>query len=523
MASTEREQRLEFLGLTPRDVASLVALRPMFKTHIAAIEDAFYEELLGFPETAQLLRDRTTVERLKKLQRDYLMRLTEGRFDDAYFADRLSIGKTHERVGLSPRWYLLAYNIYFELFVPRIREFYATDPDRAYEAIVALEKVFMLDASLAMDAYIASDRYRHLQQLESIVNDSADVIFSLDTENHIRSWNRAAENVFGWRAEEILGKPVTILVPPEVLKRGELARIDHDIERDGHCHLETVRLAKDGGRVPVEVSVSVLRDPQGHALGRSAILRDIAERRRLEEDKLRAERLAVIGAMSARLAHEIRNPLSSITLNIDLVGDEIETLARDKAKAGDEARLLLRSIDSEVRRIQRVTEDYLQFARMPKPRRQRISLNEAITQGLSFMESLFTATGVQIERDLDESLPPINGDEGQLWQAVLNLIRNALEAMPAGGTLSVWTARARSGIELIIADTGKGMTEEERAQIFKPFFSTKPSGTGLGLPLVLQVVAEHGGTVRCESAPGRGTTFIIELPTAEESTHAPTS
>ena len=98
MASTEREQRLEFLGLTPRDVASLVALRPLFEAHIAAIEDAFYEELLGFPETAQLLRDRTTVERLKKLQRDYLMRLTEGRFDDAYFADRLSIGKTHERV-----------------------------------------------------------------------------------------------------------------------------------------------------------------------------------------------------------------------------------------------------------------------------------------------------------------------------------------------------------------------------------------------------------------------------------------
>jgi PAS domain S-box-containing protein len=512
----EQEQRLKFLGLTAHDVEALVALRPLFETHIAAIEDAFYDELLAFPETAQLLGDHTTVERLKKLQRDYLLRITEGKFDEAYFADRLRIGKTHERVGLSPSWYLLAYNIYFKLLVPRVHAFHAGHSYRAQEAVIALEKVFMLDASLAMDAYIASDRYRNFQLLESIVTDSADAIFSLDADNRIRTWNRTAEEVFGWRAEEIVGKPLAMLVPPEVLKMGELQRIDREIARDGHCHLETVRLAKGGRRVPVEVSVSLLRDPQGNPIGRSAILRDTTERKRLEEDKLRAERLAVIGAMSARLAHEIRNPLSSITLNIDLVGDEIEVLAADKAGGATEARSLLRSIDSEVHRIQRVTEDYLQFARMPKPRRQRILLNDVIAQGLSFMGSLFAAAHVAIDTKFDPSLPAINGDEGQLWQVVLNLVRNSLEAMPEGGTLTVVTRRARSGVAVMIGDTGKGMTEEERQQIFKPFFSTKPSGTGLGLPLVQQVVAEHGGTIRCESALGGGTTFVIELPCAEE-------
>ncbi|HVM60998.1 MAG TPA: protoglobin domain-containing protein [Verrucomicrobiae bacterium] len=523
MLLSEQEQRLTFLGLTARDVEVLVALRPLFEKHVAAIEDAFYAELLAFPETAQLLKDHTTVERLKRLQRDYLLRITEGKFDDAYFADRLRIGKTHERVGLSPRWYLLAYNIYFKLFVPLIREFFADDPNRADESILALEKVFMLDASLAMDAYIASDRYRNFQLLESIVNDSADVIFSLDADNRIRSWNRAAEEVFGWRADEVIGKPFTMLVPPEVLKAGELDRIEREITREGHCHLETVRLARDGRRVPVETSVSLLRDPQGKPIGRSAILRDTTERKRLEEEKLRAERLAVIGAMSARLAHEIRNPLSSITLNIDLVRDEIDGLAAERADAATEARSLLRSIDSEVHRIQRVTEDYLQFARMPKPRRQRISLNETIHQGLSFMDSLFAAAHVRVDTRFDESLPPINGDEGQIWQAVLNLVRNALEAMPDGGTLTVSTDRAGTGVALTVGDTGKGMTEEERRQIFKPFFSTKPSGTGLGLPLVQQVVAEHGGTIRCESTLGKGTMFVIELPCAEEPGHAPTS
>ena len=220
------------------------------------------------------------------------------------------------------------------------------------------------------------------------------------------------------------------------------------------------------------------------------------------------EKQLLLSRLLARLAHEIRNPLSSITLNIDLVGDEITTLATDGEGAANEARSLLRSIDSEVRRIQRVTEDYLQFARMPKPRRERISLNDAISQGLSFMESLFAATGVKVVVNLDPSL---------------NLVRNAIEAMPDGGTLTVRTTRARAGVALTIADTGKGMAAEDREQIFKPFFSTKPSGTGLGLPLVQQVVAEHGGTIRCESAPDQGTTFIIELPSAKESTHAPKS
>jgi PAS domain S-box-containing protein len=506
MVNSDREQRLHFLGIGPRDLQLLRELRPLFETIASTAVDGFYEQLLTFPETAQLLQDHTTVERLKKLQRDYLLRITDGNFDAAYFDDRLRIGRTHERVGLNPHWYLLGYSLYFELLAPAVRK------QHGDEAVVALEKVFMLDASLAVDAYITSDRYRHLQQLESIINDSADVIFALDTEMRFRSWNRAAEAVFGWRAEEILGKPFRVLVPPEVLQAGELTHIEGEIQRGGRCHLETVRLAKDGRRVPVEVSVSLLRDPQGNPIGRSAILRDVTTRKHLEEEKLRAERLAVIGTMSARLAHEIRNPLSSITLNIELVRDEINTFARNNPEAGKEARALLQSLDSEVRRIQRVTEDYLQFARMPNPRRETVQFNEVIGQGLAFMESLFEATQVTVQTRFDPTLPALQADESQLWQAVLNLVRNAIEAMPKGGTLTIRTEHRAPHIVLTVADTGKGITEEERRQLFKPFFSTKTGGTGLGLPLTQQIIAEHGGQIHCESVPGRGTTFHIELP-----------
>ena len=473
MASSEREQRLKFLGLTQRDGQLLKALRPLFERHVVAIEDAFYDHLLSFPETARLLRDRSTVDRLKQLQRDYLIRITGGVYDDGYFEERVGIGRAHERVGLSPHWYLLAYSHYFRLISPLIRQHYAADRQHADDSILALEKVFMLDASLAMDAYIENDRFRHLRQLESIVNDSADVIFALDIEQRFRSWNRAAERIFGWRAEEIVGKPLTVLLPPELVKNGEVERIDEQMEREGYYHFETVRLARDGRRVPVEVTVSVLRDAQGNMIGRSAILRDITERKQMEEEKLRAERLAVIGAMSARLAHEIRNPLSSIALNIELVRDEIESLARDKADAAEESRSLLRSIDSEMRRIQRVTEDYLQFARMPKPQRELISLNDVLSRELSFLQPLFEATGIEVRTRFDESLPSIHADEDQIWQAILNLIRNAIEAMPKGGALTLTTARSASGAVLTVGDSGKGMTSQEQEQIFKPFFSTK--------------------------------------------------
>ncbi len=516
MAPPEREQRLKFLSLTRRDEQLLQALRPLFERHVVAIENEFYDHLLSFPETAQLLSDRTTVERLKKLQRDYLMRITEGNFDDDYFADRLRIGQAHERVGLSPRWYLIAYSQYFKTIAPLIRDFYVDDPGLATESLVALEKVFMLDASLAMDAYIASDRFRHLQQLESIVNDSADVIFSLDAENRFRTWNRAAETIFGWRAEEIIGQHFSVIVPPELVKAGEVIRIEEHIRSEGHYYMETERMAKDGRRVLVEVTVSELRGLQGSVIGRSAILRDITERKRLEEAKLQGERLAVIGAMSAKLAHEIRNPLSSITLNIDLASDEIDTLAREAGATAEEARTLLKSIASEVRRIQRVTEDYLKFARMPKPRRERVSLNELLDHGLSFMKSLFAATGVTVNIHLEPSLPRINADEEQLWQAILNLIRNAVEAMPTGGALTVSTTRDGNHVVIRISDTGSGMTEAQRQQIFKPFFSTKTGGTGLGLPLTQQIIIEHDGSIECESTPDGGTRFIIRLPLTAE-------
>jgi signal transduction histidine kinase len=244
------------------------------------------------------------------------------------------------------------------------------------------------------------------------------------------------------------------------------------------------------------------------------VFRPMVRRVRQEhEERVRAERLAVIGTMAAKFAHEIRNPLGSIRLNLDSVRDEL---------AGNNGTLvpgLLHSIDSEVRRIHRISDGYLQFARLPKGVRLSLSVNEWLPQQLRFCAAEFDQRRIWLCTQFESGLPPVLADAGQLWQAILNIVRNAWEAMPDGGTLTVRTARSRAQVRLEITDTGHGMTEEQCRAAFQPFFSAKEGGTGLGLALTQQIIVEHGGQITCASQPGAGTTFTIRLPLAKEHPH----
>ena len=244
----------------------------------------------------------------------------------------------------------------------------------------------------------------------------------------------------------------------------------------------------------------------------AALELEIKERRRLEAAKIQAERLAMVGTMAAQVAHEVRNPLGSITLNLDLIQKEITTLAERGGHSPDESRELVAEMREEIQRIQRVLEEYLQFARLPKPQLRPVALNELLGQKLDFMDGTFERARVKRQTHFDPAVGVIQADAGQLWQATLNLIRNSLDAMPDGGELTVGTWREGGQVRLRVTDTGKGMSEEQRNRVFAPFFTTKPGGTGLGLALVQQITAEHGGHLECESTQGKGSTFTIFLP-----------
>jgi signal transduction histidine kinase len=248
---------------------------------------------------------------------------------------------------------------------------------------------------------------------------------------------------------------------------------------------------------------------------RTAALRtEMEERKRLEQAKLQAERLGVVGSMAAQVAHEIRNPLGSISLNLDLIREEVDALAKSNSGSSDECRVLLREMRSQVLRISQVLQEYLQFARMPRSERAALSLRELLEERLGFVQPLLAQKQVGLSKIFDPDLPPVHADPEQLWEALLNLIRNAVDAMPGGGNLTIATKRNDTTALVSVSDNGHGMTEEEARNLFIPFFTTKTDGTGLGLAHTQQIVNEHGGRIDWTTKRGEGSTFTIQLPLA---------
>ncbi len=233
-----------------------------------------------------------------------------------------------------------------------------------------------------------------------------------------------------------------------------------------------------------------------------------------EQRLIRSERLAAVGKIAAQITHEVRNPLSSIGLNAELLEEELDSVREGD---GEEARVLVRAIIKEVDRLGDITEEYLRFAGLPRPRLEREDLNAIVSSVLAFVREELAKKGIAVESRLDGDLPPVPADENQLRQALLNLLRNAAEAMKGGGRITVATSSEAGEVRVTIADTGEGIADEHRARIFEPFFSTKARGTGLGLALTHQIVVEHGGGIDVDSQLGRGTTFTVRLPAASAS------
>jgi two-component system, NtrC family, sensor kinase len=227
---------------------------------------------------------------------------------------------------------------------------------------------------------------------------------------------------------------------------------------------------------------------------------------RANEQLLTAERLAAIGKMAAHVTHEIRNPLSSMALNVELLEDELGEEER-------EARTLLRAIANEIERLTALSEQYLSVARRPALRLELENIGDVVREATEFTRRDLQRKNVELDLAIDEALPPLRVDEAQLKQAFFNLLRNASEAMPAGGTVRISAGpAAEGGVDIVVEDEGTGMDDATREHLFEPFFTTKSHGTGLGLPITRQILEAHGGSIECEPRDPRGTRFRLHLP-----------
>ena len=355
------------------------------------------------------------------------------------------------------------------------------------------------------------------RRLSAIVESSDEAIIAKNLDGVITSWNRGAQQLYGYSEEEVLGRPASILAAPEHLD--ELPEMLKRI-REGESieAFETLRMRKDGTVIPVLVKVSPIRDDNGNIVGASSIAHDMTERKLAQEALIRSEKLAAAGRLAATIAHEVNNPLEAV-INAVYVASLDPTLT-------PETRNHLMIADEELRRAAHITRQTLGFYRDEEARKY-IALPELIDEVLAMYARKLQVRDIEVHRryrcaihcHVEECAGCILVNDGELRQVVSNLVANGMDALPDHGALYVRVSRLTcpkgngERIYLTIADNGCGIRPENLKRIFEPFFTTKEAvGTGLGLWVIQELVRKHNGSLRLRSRKDRGTVFRLSFP-----------
>lgn len=370
----------------------------------------------------------------------------------------------------------------------------------------------MVEALAARDARLreAAELQRRLQRMqEQIVAGLRAAVVVVDGDGVVRTVNPAARRLLGLDTDAVGARLDDTSLPSRLSGLG--SAIDAVSTGRDRAVLAAAPLAhaSGGAKRAVDVLVTPFGADRGDGGPRSVLVvaEDVTEELQTKARLIQTERLAAIGRMAAHVTHEVRNPLSSIGLNVEMLEEELDGTE-------PEARALLRAIQKEIDRLTGITEEYLRLARLPQPRLEPEDVGEIARSVAALVQKEMESTGTKLVVRIDGDLPLVAVDEAQVRQALLNLLRNAREAMPGGGAVHLDVERADGGLRIAVRDEGTGIAPEQREHIFDLFYTTKERGTGLGLPLTQQIVVAHGGRIRCDDADGGGTTFELWFPTA---------
>ncbi len=355
--------------------------------------------------------------------------------------------------------------------------------------------------------------YSQLEKLyEHIVQNVASGLITVNAQGIITSFNRMAEEITGLKFEEVYHRKMEELFPGFLLKDNlPVPVFGKEGKKIQQGRWETKFQRKDGTILTLGFSVSPLKDSQDNEIGTIFIFQDLTKIREMEEDLKRADRLAAIGTMAAGLAHEIRNPLASISGSIEILKEEMD--------GSGQSHKLMDIVLREIGRLDSLIADFLLFARPSSPQKSLVHLNKIINELIQVISnSPECRPGVNFFTKLEEEIYLL-GDEQQLKQAFWNLLINATQAMPKGGEINITLRRLfpseekePAQVEIIISDTGIGIAESDLDKIFNPFFTTKEQGTGLGLSIVHRIIEAHGGKITVQSQLNKGTIFRLTLP-----------
>jgi len=360
--------------------------------------------------------------------------------------------------------------------------------------------------------------------LMNLIESSVDGIIVTDMKGNILIFNKGAEDILGYKAEEVVGKMNIRSIYESGIGKEVMEKL-RSPDYGGVGKLTSFPILhrrKDGELIEGDLSASFIYDDEGREIASIGIFKDLRERLRIERELremqqalLHSEKLAAMGRLTSQIAHELNNPIYGIMNTLELLKTEIPPESKRR-------RILELSL-SEIQRLAEMLKNMLSFSKPEEEKRRPVNLNELIEGILMVMEKQMRESNVHVETHLDSSIPEVMASTNQMRQVMLNLFKNAKEAMPKGGTLTIWTAREEDDVVIRIKDTGVGVPEEIRDRIFEAFFTTKQKvkGVGLGLSVCYGIVKDHGGEINFDSEAEKGTTFTIRLPVSRTASNNP--
>ncbi len=369
----------------------------------------------------------------------------------------------------------------------------------------------------------AEELRRSEERFRLLVEGIADyAIFMLDAEGFVSSWNRGAERIKGYLAEEIIGQHYSCFYGDEDLRKGKPAMALRKATAAGRFEEDGWRVRKDGSRFQANVILTALHDPKGKLVGFAKITRDLTESRRAEDavqaaqaELARVVRVSTLGEMTASIAHEVNQPLSAIVTNANACRRILASPAPDI----DDVQQALTEIAEAGTRAGEIISHIRALVKKGAPQRSPVDINLVIQEVLDIIPGVLEKQHVSLEMELRPALPPVRGDRVQLQQVVLNLIMNGIEAMSAvpdrPRALVIRSDARESGLEVTIQDSGTGLDPRNIDHIFDTFFTTKPNGMGMGLSICRSIIEAHQGRLWASQDPAvQGATFRFSLPAA---------
>ena len=352
---------------------------------------------------------------------------------------------------------------------------------------------------------------RREASIQSVFECAAEGILAVDRAGRIVLANPRADAMFGYERGTLVGQCLEVLVPDRARHLHGQHQIDYFAQprtRPMGVGLNLTGRRSDGTEFPVEVSLSIVPDDEdGLAM---AFVTDISGRIEQDRQMRHVEKLAALGSMAAGIAHELNNPVGIILSRL-----EVMLLEGEEQHLAPESLVDLQVLHRHAQRLGHIAQSLLSFGRQRQLDHDAVDLADIVEDALLFAGKHLSREGIHVLTTLDPGLPRVWGDATALEQVLMNLLLNARDAMPTGGTLRIETSLAPApsgGIRLVVSDTGCGMSSDVLARLAEPFFTTKPAGTGLGLSVSYRIIREHGAEVDVRSEPGHGTTFTITFP-----------